>query len=146
MDIHETYLRAGFGPAMAKFIALVSYEGPFPADYAARPAPDPAMFGLPIEDDGSRNDPLVGQNMISASHFVPDFDALRGGVDADRPRRRGGVVERDDRSRGAALAERLGTAPVVFPGGHGGFLGGETTRAGPDAFATTLRRVLGGRG
>src|SRR5206468_250691 len=27
-DVHETYLRAGYGPAMAKFIALVSYEGP----------------------------------------------------------------------------------------------------------------------
>ena len=47
VDIHETYLREGFGPAMAKFIALVSSEGPFPADYADRPAPDPVMFGLP---------------------------------------------------------------------------------------------------
>ena len=28
--IHETYLREGFGPAMAKFIALVSYAGPDP--------------------------------------------------------------------------------------------------------------------
>ena len=26
--IHETYLREGFGPAMAKFIAFVSHEGP----------------------------------------------------------------------------------------------------------------------
>src|SRR6202035_343188 len=29
--IHETYQHQGFGPAMAKFIALVSYEGPLPA-------------------------------------------------------------------------------------------------------------------
>jgi len=34
VDIHETYLRTGLGPAMAKFITLVSYEGPLPADYA----------------------------------------------------------------------------------------------------------------
>src|SRR5579872_4972559 len=33
VDMHETYLRSGFGPAMAKFIALVSYQGPLPADY-----------------------------------------------------------------------------------------------------------------
>src|ERR1700758_5103572 len=26
VDMHETYLRSGFGPAMAKFIALVSYQ------------------------------------------------------------------------------------------------------------------------
>src|SRR5436190_16171319 len=65
VDIHETYLRAGVGPAMAKFFALASHDGPLPADYAERPAPDPAMFGLPTEDDGSRDDPLVGQNMIS---------------------------------------------------------------------------------
>src|SRR6266496_3223549 len=29
--IKQTYLRAGFGPAMAKFVALVSYQGPIPA-------------------------------------------------------------------------------------------------------------------
>jgi len=46
-----------------------------------------------------------------------------------------------------ALAERLGTTPVVFPGGHGGFLPAEW---GPgrqsDAFATKLREVLAARG
>jgi hypothetical protein len=33
------YQTGGFGPAMAKFIALVSHQGPFPADYADQPAP-----------------------------------------------------------------------------------------------------------
>ncbi len=47
---------AAMGPAMAKFIAIVSHEGPITADYLGQPAPDPAMFGLPTEDDGSRND------------------------------------------------------------------------------------------
>ena len=45
--IHETYLREGFGPAMAKFIALVSYAGLIPAGFAGQPGPDPASFGLP---------------------------------------------------------------------------------------------------
>ncbi len=39
--LKETYLRLGFGPAMAKFIALVSYEGPIPAGFADQPGPDP---------------------------------------------------------------------------------------------------------
>lgn len=42
---------------MARFIALVSQEGPIPPEYVDQPGPDPAMFGLPTEDDGSRNDP-----------------------------------------------------------------------------------------
>jgi pimeloyl-ACP methyl ester carboxylesterase len=142
-DIHETYLRSGFGPAMAKFIALVSYQGPIPADYADQPAPDPAVFGLPAEDDGSRNDPLVGQNMISGSHYQHDFGALRAastrivvGVGAESGQMIPGRAA-------VVVAERLGTTPVTFPGGHDGFLGGEYGRTGdPDAFAATLRKVL----
>jgi pimeloyl-ACP methyl ester carboxylesterase len=76
LDIRETYERAGFGLAMAKFIALAGHEGPLPANYAERPAPDPAMFGLPTQDDGSRDDPLVGQNMPSCIAYQYDFDAL----------------------------------------------------------------------
>jgi pimeloyl-ACP methyl ester carboxylesterase len=143
VDIHETYQRAGFGPAMAKFLALVSHEGPLPADYADRPTPDPAVFGLPTDDDGSRDDPLVGQNMISCTHYRHDFDALRGAhtrivvaVGAESGSQLAGRAA-------VAVAERLGTAPVTFPGGHDGFLGGEYGRTGdPDAFATTLRKVL----
>ena len=125
IDIHETYLRSGVGPAMAKFIALVSHKGAIPADFADRPAPDPAMFGLPTGDDGSRDDPLVGQNMVSCTHYQHDFDALR------RASTRivigaGAESEGELAHRAAvAVAERLGTAPVTFPSGHGGFLGGE---------------------
>ena len=57
--IKQTYLREGFGPGMAKFIALVSYDGPLPDGYADQPGPDPAMFGLPTEDDGARDDALL---------------------------------------------------------------------------------------
>src|SRR5436190_14860619 len=76
-DIHQTYERSGFGPAMAKFIAVISLPGPIPADYADQPAPDPAAFGLPAGDDGSRNDPLLGLNMPSCPAYEHDFDALR---------------------------------------------------------------------
>jgi pimeloyl-ACP methyl ester carboxylesterase len=63
--IRGTYEREGFGPAMAKFIALVSYVGPLPPDFADQPGPDPASFGLPAEDDGSRDNPLLGLHPAS---------------------------------------------------------------------------------
>jgi pimeloyl-ACP methyl ester carboxylesterase len=142
-DVHETYLRAGMGPAMAKFIALVSYEGPIGPDYAGRPAPDPAMFGLPTQDDGSRNDPLLMQNMISCTHYQFDFKALKAAstriVIAAGAEGTGTLANR----AAVAVAARLGETPVTFPGNHGGFLGGEYGQQGdPDAFATTLREVL----
>ena len=40
-DIHETYGRAGRGPAMAKFLAFTSLRGPVPPDFRGR-AVDPA--------------------------------------------------------------------------------------------------------
>jgi pimeloyl-ACP methyl ester carboxylesterase len=145
VDIHETYRRSGRGPAMAKFIALVSHEGPFTAEFADRPAPDPATFGLPAEDDGSRNDPLLGQNMVSSAHYQPDFDALRA-ASTRVVIAIGAEAGTTMAARAAtAIAERLGAAPVTFPGDHGGFLGGEYGQTGqPDAFAATLRQVLAG--
>jgi pimeloyl-ACP methyl ester carboxylesterase len=143
MDVHETYLRSGFGPAMAKFIALASHKGPFPADEAAGPAPDPAMFGLPTEDDGSRDDPLLGQNMVSCTHYRFDFDAL-GRASTRIVIAAGTGSEGEMANRAAkAVAERLGSDAVIFPGDHGGFLGGEYGQMGePDAFAAKLREVL----
>jgi pimeloyl-ACP methyl ester carboxylesterase len=143
--IHETYQREGFGPAMAKFIALVSYPGPIPAGFADQPGPDPASFGLPTEDDGSRDDPLLGLNMLSTPGYQHDFAALRAaptrivlGVGAQSAAMLAGRA-------GIAVAERLRTVPVTFPGGHDGFVGGEYGGMGePDAFAATLRGVLTG--
>ncbi|HUJ05727.1 MAG TPA: alpha/beta hydrolase [Streptosporangiaceae bacterium] len=141
--IHDTYQREGFGPAMVRFIVLVSHEGPIPAGFADQSGPDPASFGFPASDDGSRDDPLLGLNMPSTAEYHHDFDALRAaptriviGVGAQSARMLAGRAA-------VAVAERLGITPVIFPGGHDGFLGGEYGRAGdPDAFAATLRTVL----
>jgi pimeloyl-ACP methyl ester carboxylesterase len=142
-DIHEAYLRRGFGPAMAKFLVLVGHKGPVPDDYVDRPAPEPAMFGLPAEDDGSRDDPLLGQNIVSSTHYQFDFDALRK-ASTRIVMAAGAESEGELAHRGAiAVAERLGTVPVMFPGGHGGFLGDEYGQPGaPEPFASTLRQVL----
>jgi pimeloyl-ACP methyl ester carboxylesterase len=143
LDIHQTYQRSGIGPGMAKFITLVGHKGPIPADFADRPAPNPADFGLPIEDDGSRNDPMLGQHMVWVTHYEPDFDGLRAAstriIMAAGAESEGEMTNR----AAAAVAERLGTTPVTFPSGHGGFLGGEYGQTGdPDAFAAKLREVL----
>jgi pimeloyl-ACP methyl ester carboxylesterase len=142
--IHETYLRDGLGPAMAKFIVLVSLKGPVPAGFGDHPAPNPAQFGLPTEDDGRRDDALVGQNIVSSTHYEHDFDSLRAA--STRVVIAAGVESEGELAYRAALAvaEELGTEPAIFPSGHGGFLGGEYGQTGdPDAFAATLREVLG---
>lgn len=141
-DIVATYQRDGFGPAMAKFIQLVMYEGLLPADYLDRPAPSPAMFGLPAEDDGSRDDLLLGRNLAMPA-YQPDAEALRrspvrlvpatGAVGEGTMARRGGE----------ALADLLGVAPVAFPGDHAGFTVNEYAPGNdPAAFAATLDEVL----
>jgi pimeloyl-ACP methyl ester carboxylesterase len=136
-DIHETYERDGFGAAMAKFIAFTSVRGPTPPDFPNH-APNPADVGLPTEDDGSRNHPLLGPHMVYVSRYEPDFDSLRaastrivvaGGAESD-----GTFPYR----AALAVAERLGTEAVIFPSHHGGF----GQQGDPDAFAATLRRVL----
>jgi pimeloyl-ACP methyl ester carboxylesterase len=141
--IGETYQRSGFGPAMAQFILAVSHKGPMTLEFANQPAPDPAMFGMSAEDDGTRTDPLLFQNIITCTHYEPDFAALKAAstriVLAVGAESEGEMARRG----GEAVAERLGMEPVIFPSGHGGFLGGEYGQAGePDAFAAKLREVL----
>lgn len=141
--VYDTYQRSGWGAGMAHFIIVVSHRGPFTAELASQPAPDPAMFGMPTEDDGSRTDPMLGESIIVLTHYEPDFEALR------RAGTRiviaaGEGSEGEMANRGAyATAARLGTEPVIFPSDHGGFLGGEYGQTGdPDAFAAKLRQVL----
>jgi pimeloyl-ACP methyl ester carboxylesterase len=141
--VHDTYEAKGFGAGMARFILAVSHQGPMTPDFVNQPDPDPAMFGLPTEDDGNRTDALMGQNILSCTGYEPDFDALRAA-----PTRivlgAGAESKGQMAHRGAlAAAERLGTEPVTFPSDHGGFLGGEYGQRGdPDNFAAKLREVL----
>jgi hypothetical protein len=120
-------------------------QGPIPASYLEQPAPDPAAFGLPAEDDGSRDDPLLGQNNRTCVRHTPDVSALTAASTRV-------VIGRGEES-GQALAARaadgvaalLGGEPVVFPSDHGGFLGGEYGQTGrPDEFAAALREVIDG--
>lgn len=118
----------------------------FPTTFRpARPAGRGSAGSVPTTDDGTRDDVMLGQNMISCTHFEPDFDALRAATTRIIVAA-GQESEGEMAHRGAvAVAARLGEKPVVFPSNHGGFLGGEYGQTGkPAEFATTLREVLGG--
>jgi hypothetical protein len=89
---------------------------------------------------------MLDQGMLHIPSYEPDFDALRAA--STRIVLAAGVgSEGEMANRGAhAVAERLGTEAVAFPGDHGGFLGGEYGQTGePDAFAARLRDVLADR-
>jgi pimeloyl-ACP methyl ester carboxylesterase len=139
----DAYEAGGFGAGMAAFIAMTSWRGEFTDDYFAQPPADPAMFGMPPGDDGSRDDPLLSDRSWAVSGYRPDVDAL-----AAAPTRI--IVAVGEESEGTftgrtsvAMADLLGQQATVFPSHHGGFLGGEHGYAGqPEAFAVKLHAVL----
>jgi pimeloyl-ACP methyl ester carboxylesterase len=139
----DVYEARGSGAGMAAFIAMTSWHGEFTDDYFAQPTPDPAAFGMPTEDDGSRDDPLLSDRSWAVSSYRPDVDAL-----ATAPTRVVIAVGEESESTitgrtSVATAELLGQQATVFPSHHGGFLGGEFGYAGqPEAFARKLRDVL----
>jgi len=141
--MRDAYEAKGWGAGMATFMAMSSWQGEFTDEYFAQPAPDPAQFGMPTADDGSREDPLLSDRSWAISGYRPDVDAL-----AAAPTRI--VIAVGEESRATftgrtadATAAFLGQEATVFPSHHGGFLDGEFGWAGePEAFAAKLRDVL----
>jgi pimeloyl-ACP methyl ester carboxylesterase len=140
---YEAYQAKGAGAGMAAFIAMTSWQGEFTDAYFAQPAPDPAMFGMPADDDGTRDDPLLSKNSWAIIDYHPDAAAL-----AAAPTRI--VVAVAEESAGTytartalGIAALLGQEATVFPSHHGGFVGGDSGYAGkPAEFAAKLREVL----
>jgi pimeloyl-ACP methyl ester carboxylesterase len=143
----DVYEAKGGGAGMAAFIAMTSWQGEFTDDYFAQPAPDPAAFGMPTEDDGSRDDPLLSDRSWAVSGYRPDVDAL-----VAAPTRIVIAVGEESLNvftgrTSTAMAALLGQQATVFPSHHGGFLGGEFGYAGqPEAFARKLHEVLDATG
>jgi pimeloyl-ACP methyl ester carboxylesterase len=140
----DAYEAKGFGAGMAAFIAMTSWEGEFTEEFFAQPPADPAAFGLPTEDDGTRGDPLLSDRSWAVSSYRPDAEALA----AASTRIVIAVGEETGNTftgrTAAATAELLGQEVTVFPSHHGGFLGPEFGYPGqPEAFARRLREVLG---
>src|SRR3954447_15451557 len=124
--VRDVYEAKGRGAGMAAFIAMTSWRGEFSDEYSARPVQDPAAFGMPAEDDGSRDDPLLSDQSWAVSSYRPDVDAL-----AAAPTRVVIAVGEESENMftgrtAAATAELLGQPAIVFPSHHGGFLGSES--------------------
>jgi pimeloyl-ACP methyl ester carboxylesterase len=133
--VYDTYRTDGVRPAMQKFAAG--------AGLGDGPQPSQAAPSLQIREGFGRImrnlDFFLAHGLTPISLYVPDVATLRTG-----PARI--VVGVGETSAGqlahrtaAALAERLGTAPVTFPGDHGGY------GAQPAAFAEKLHWVLRGK-
>jgi pimeloyl-ACP methyl ester carboxylesterase len=139
----QAYQDRGWGAGMAAFVAMTSWEGEVTDDFLAQPVPDPAAFGMPTEDDGRRDDPLLSELSWAVPLYEPDLEALKAAptriVVAVGEESVKGYTGRTS----IALAEKLGQQATVFPSHHGGFMGGEFGYAGqPEAFAAKLREVL----
>jgi pimeloyl-ACP methyl ester carboxylesterase len=155
IDEIEDAVRAGEpGAGFQKFVGLVMHNGPVTeagvVPVAWPPPGDEAPNGQ-SEGDGSGDanagppEPSAKQQADDEMFFLrmlgpfnrsqPDIDALRSG-----PRVVVAVGEASGaeiaRRSAEALADRLGTEPVIFPGDHGGFM------ADPAAFAEAIRKVL----
>ncbi len=131
-EIHETYVREGVAPAMAKFIASADLGGEPPQPPAG---PTPEMVEAMARMQGNF-DFFLGHMLLPLGAYVPDLPRLRSlpvtvavGEASEGQLAYRAAVE---------LAGRLGKEPVVFPGDHGGF------NSHPEAFAWRLDEVLGG--
>jgi pimeloyl-ACP methyl ester carboxylesterase len=141
--VRDAYEAGGRSAGMAAFMVMASWRGEFTDDYFAQPAPDPAAFGMPTDDDGSRDDPLVSDRSWAISSYRPDVEAL-----VAAPTRV--VIAVGEESEGVftwraavATADLLGQTATVFPSHHGGFVGGDGPYAGqPENFGRKLRAVL----
>jgi pimeloyl-ACP methyl ester carboxylesterase len=138
------YAERGWGAGMAAFIGFTSWPGEFTDEFFAQPLPDPAAFGMPTEDDGSRDDPILSTRSLPVVRYEVDVPALEKAptriVMAVGEESAGIFTDRTTR----VVAASLGQEPVVFPGGHGGFAAEDGPWPGQaTAFAARLRAVLG---
>src|SRR5690606_32079123 len=118
-------------------------RGEFTEEFAAQPLPDPAAFGLPTEDDGTREDPLLSGASSPVTDYVPDLEALRAQREKLVLAIGAATGEALTARTTRALADALDLAPTEFPGGHGGFTTGDPTHPeDPVAFARRLEQVL----
>jgi pimeloyl-ACP methyl ester carboxylesterase len=128
-DIIETFHREGVSAAMAKFMANAGL------DVTAHGAP---VMAEPSPQQIAATARFLAHELRGTAHYQPDIAALTRGparvVVGIGATSRGQLAHRT----GVALADRLGTPPVEFPGDHGGFL------AASGEFADTLRTALMG--
>jgi pimeloyl-ACP methyl ester carboxylesterase len=135
-QVYDTYGNEGVGAAMQKFLAFAGLRGGPPPD-ATGDRPSPEMMET-MARMGRNMELFLAHGIREIGALVPDIARLRGG--SPRIVVGGGEASGDQLAYRAAvaLAERLGTGIVHFPGDHGGF----TTH--PEPFAARLHEILAG--
>jgi clorobiocin/coumermycin A biosynthesis protein CloN7/CouN7 len=126
-DIYDTYRKGGTGAAWAKFFTFTGMSPP-PGSGDAVPEPSPGV------DPTSER--FFGHGLLPIALYQPDLSALQSGP--ARVAVAGGTTSKGEfpQRTAAALAERLGTPLIDFPGGHGGFA------SDAPEFAALLRLTL----
>jgi clorobiocin biosynthesis protein CloN7 len=127
-DIYDTYRNVGTGAAWARFLTFTGMSPPLRGgDTASEPSAgmDPT------------SERFFGHGLLPIALYQPDLSAVQAG--AARVVVAGGTTSKGEfpQRTAAALAERLGTPLIDFPGGHGGFA------SDAREFASLLRLTLG---
>ncbi|GAA4587343.1 alpha/beta hydrolase [Planotetraspora phitsanulokensis] len=149
-DVEDAFLKEGAGAAQQALAAGLRMRGGEPADEssgdgegrripgggeAPQGAPDPEMLEIMARLEGNVEF-FIGYEVPPFSRYAPDLATL----EESRVRVVAAMGEASDGeppNRAAiAVAERMGTRPVAFPGDHGGF------GALPEAFAARLDEVI----
>jgi pimeloyl-ACP methyl ester carboxylesterase len=154
--VEDAFLEKGAGPAGQVLEAGLVMSGGEPRDGGERAEGDAAanrQRRLPGGGQGPQGEPdpemmemmarmeknmefFIGYEVPPFAKYAPDIAALQASS-ARVVAAVGDASEGEPPYRAAfAVAERLGTRPVVFPGDHGGF------GAQPEAFAAKLHEVL----
>jgi pimeloyl-ACP methyl ester carboxylesterase len=152
-DTENAYRGAGSGAAWGKFISLVMHSGPVP-DTGVPPvpwpprgdrdaAPEPADGNADGDDHHQPSERQRANDDLFFLHMLKPFTRYRPPLDTLRSTTARVVLAVGESSgeeiagrSTRALADRLGSAPVTFPGDHGGFM------ADPVAFAAAIQRTL----
>ncbi|HYA44995.1 MAG TPA: alpha/beta hydrolase, partial [Acidimicrobiales bacterium] len=127
-DIYETYRDNGIGAAWQRFS---SFTGINMRSEGEEAAPEP-----PSAQAVATSERFFGHGLLPTALYQPDLSALQAAP--ARIMVAGGTTSKGQFAwrTAVALAERLGTPLVDFPGGHGGFA------SDPKDFAAVLRRAL----
>jgi pimeloyl-ACP methyl ester carboxylesterase len=132
--IIDTFHTDGLQAAWYQFMVTAGFDMSAPDDGGAPVHPEPPE---PSEQELREAARFFDHELRATTQYLPDVEALKAspsrvvvGIGVDS----GHLLTY---STSAALAELLGSAPVEFPGDHGGFMGA------PAEFADTLRTVLG---
>jgi clorobiocin/coumermycin A biosynthesis protein CloN7/CouN7 len=131
-DIYDTYCNEGPEAAMQKFLARTGVGGPSAEGDESLSEPDPEM----VARMRSATDYFLAHLLRPTAFYCPEIEALQTGsaqiVVAGGTTSKGQLAYRT----AVALAERLGTNVVDFPGSHVGFM------EQPSPCARLLRQVL----